>query len=243
MPDTTQTQQHIHFGHLGLILSVAVLLLGISWMKNPQLFNVFKTQGDNSQISANLPKYYAYQSPPELNQSFVAGANTANQGPMIINEDGTLSPAIETGDILGINTENVNLDINSITINTIPDADENIKAYIAGALLIEGDYLDGAQFEGALSSGNQAQIDTQARVVDSIVAKLLSLSVPVSLGELHKLKIVQYRAASEILKNFTKADDNPELINQKLDLFIKAEKLIQEEYLSLKNKFGMVIGI
>lgn len=234
-------QQSIHFGHLGLILSVAVLLLGVSWMKNPDLFDVFEDKSSNPSIIANLPRYYAYEPPAEFNQPLVAGVSTEGQGPMIINEDGSLTPAVEAGDVLGASTEAVVLDLDAITVRQIADLDENIKTYISALQEIEGGYLDSIQFEAALSSGDQTQINGQAQAVQVIADGLSGLAVPASLTELHKLKILQYRAALEILRNFTHADDNPELINKNLEIFLKAEQQIQEEIAELGERLDVII--
>lgn len=234
-------KEHIHFGHFGLILSVAVLLIGVSWMKHPDLFDVFKSKSSSSSIAANLPRYYAYEPPAELNQPLVAGASTQDQGPQIINEDGSLSPAVEAGDVLGMSTENVVLNLDAIKVQTQSDSPEDIKAYVASVQEAEAGYLDSAQFEAALSSGDQRQIDQQAQAVQSIADKLTALPVSTSLVRLHKLKILQYNAALQILKNFTQADENPELINQNLDMFLKAEQSIQDEVSTLSKTLGSVL--
>lgn len=231
-----ESKEHFSFGHLGLVLSVAVLLIGISWMKNPDLFDVFKSKPVNSAISASLPRYYAYQPPASASQSLVAGATTQDQGPMLINEDGSLSPAVSAGDVLGMNTDDVVLNIDAIAVKQIADSEESIKAYIASVQEIEGGYLDSIQFEAALASGNQAEIDKQAEQVKQITDRLLPLAVPSSLVNLHKLKFLQYQAALEILKNFTQADENPELITKNLSIFLKTEQQIQAEVVQLKNK-------
>jgi len=234
-------KEHIHFGHLGLILSVAVLLVGVSWMKNPDLFDVFKSESSGSLISANLPRYYAYEPPAQVSEAQVAGASTEGQGPMIINEDGSLSSAVEAGDVLGADTENVVLNLDSVAVKQAADSDENIKAYLAASQVIEGGYLDSIQFEAALSSGDQQQIDSQAVAVQAIIQGLLRLDVPSSLEKLHKLKILQYQAGLNILKNFTQADENPELINSNLTIFLKAEQEIQAEVSALAKRLEPII--
>jgi hypothetical protein len=85
-------EQSIHFGHLKPVLLVALLLLGITWMKNPQLFKNFEApKSALTTAGRNLPHYYAYVMPAEFSQPMVAGASTQASGPSIINEDGSIS--------------------------------------------------------------------------------------------------------------------------------------------------------
>ncbi len=226
--------ESLHFGHLGAIFSVALLLVGISWFKHPDLFNFNQTS--NNVVSANLPRYYAYETPAELNQPLVAGASTAGQGPMIIGEDGNLIPAVDSGDVLGINTENINLNYDSVSVNIIIDSEENRQNYINAVQLIEGANIDSAGFELALSSGDQTKIDNQATILQAIIEELRVLNVPLSYKKFHQLKTIQYEASLEILKNFTQADSNPELINSKLEIFLVAEQAMQEEAYKFSTK-------
>lgn len=221
-------KQNFHFGHLSLVLSVTVLLLGISWMKNPDLFAVFKSES-NSSLASNLPRYYAYQPPAELSQPLIAGASTEPVGPMVINEDGTISSAVEVGDVLGVDTVSINLNLEAIPVKEVSDSDENFKTYISAMNEIEGGYLDSSKFESALASAEQAQIDQQAEVIQNIVGKINNSAVPKSFAQLHKLKILQYYSAIEILKHFTTADENPELINKNLTVFLQTEQELQIE--------------
>lgn len=239
----TEIKEHFSFSQVGIVFVVAVMLIGVSWMKNPALFDVFKKQQVDSTIVANLPRYYAYEAPAELSQPLIAGASTENAGPMIINEDGSVTPAVERGDVLGVSTENITLDLDAIKVNVISDSDDGIRSYISTMQTLEGGYMDSIQFEAALSSGDQNQIDGQVRAVRSVISGLQSLSVPASLVQLHKLKVLQYQAAMEILRNFTQADDNPELINRNLEIFLKAEEQIQEEVIKIKNKYNALFAL
>ena len=188
---------------------MATLLIGVSFMKNPGLFNVFKSAPLDSSITANLPKYYAYEPSPELSAPLVAGASTEPMGPMVINEDGSITSAVEVGDVLGADTTDLILNLEAIPINEIADSDENFKIYISAIAGIEGGYLDSAKFESALASAEQKQINEQARLIQNIVVNISNLAVPESFAHLHKLKILQYNSAIEILKHFTTADENP----------------------------------
>ncbi len=228
----------IHFGHLGLILAVAVLLVGVTWMKNPGVFSGNKIQSAGSEVS-DLPRYVAYEPPAELTQPMVAGASTESSGPMVINEDGSLSPVLGSGAVLGALIGDTELDLNTISVKEITDSQEAIKNYFKQAAKIESSYIDSTAFESALVSGQQDQINGEAKKLKTMQDDLLALSVPKSLVKLQKLKIAQYAAAVNILNNFTNADNNPELVGQYLSQFLKAQQDLDSENNSVMQKFGI----
>jgi hypothetical protein len=117
-PNLLSSENSLHLGHLASVFFVALFLLSVTWFKQPELFNFSKHEATIS--SANLPKYYAYETPAELNQPLVAGASTAGQGPMIIGEDGSLSDARDIGNVLGLSTEEYNLELDKIKVNKRP---------------------------------------------------------------------------------------------------------------------------
>lgn len=230
--------ESIHFGHLGLILAVAFLLVGITWMKNPGIFSGNKLQNGGAEVSG-LPRYVAYEPPAELTKPMVAGASTENSGPMVINEDGSLSPVLNSGQVLGTLIGDATLDLSTITVKEISDNEEAIKNYFKQAAKIESSYIDSTAFESALVSGQQGQIDAEAEKLKTIQRNLLDLPVPKSLVKLQKLKIAQYVAAVNILNNFTNADQNPELVGQYLSQFLKAQQDLDTENTLIMQKFNI----
>ena len=235
----TTEKQHISFGHLGLIVSVAVFLLGVSWMKNPELFKVFSRSEAGYSSGADLPKYYAYEAPAEFSQPLVAGASTEGKGPMIINEDGTLSQAVENGDVLGALVGNEVLDLESVKIKVLPDSSEAINNYAAKSAEIENAIVGDSEFENALNSGNQALIGRKSDKLRGVGEALVNLPAPESMTKLHKLKILQYDAAVNILQNFTQADSNPELVGQYLSRFLKAQQDLDAENNLVQQKYNL----
>lgn len=233
-----QTQeQHLHFGHFGTVLSVAILLLGISWFKQPLLFeNVFSRQSPRSAQERNLPKYYAYVAPTETNAPMVAGAQTIN-GPAILNEDGTFSPAMSAGEILGVNSQDAELDASKILVKETPDSQEAIQKYVSDVQNLELGYIDNAEFETALSSQDEKKIKEQANKFLELKNKLSEQPVPASFVKLHKLKILQYSAAIELLNNFNQADSNPELVSRSLGIFLETQQQQEAEASLVGQKF------
>ncbi len=226
----------IHFGHFAAVMFVAVLLLGISWMKDPALFLAFKKNQNVTTADSNVPHYYAYVAPAEDTQGLVAGASTQDAGPMIINDDGSVSP-VDMGQILGASTQGVQLLLDDIKVNMIPDSDAAVTKYFNEAQLAERGTINQTDFASALSSGNQDEINQEAQKFIAINSALQKLVVPQSLAKLQKLKIIQYNSAIALLQNFTQADQNPELVNQNLQQFIKSQQDLDAENIVVAQKF------
>lgn len=218
----------LHLGHLASVFFVALFLLSVTWFKQPELFNFSKHEATVS--SANLPKYYAYETPAELNQPLVAGASTAGQGPMIIGEDGSLSDARDIGNVLGLSTEEYNLELDKIKVNKlVPATVENEKAYLLRTDELENEFINTQSFQTALTNLDQKLIDEEVVKVEKIISSLNTLAVPESLQLLHKYKLIQYQSAVVILQNFINADANPELVGSALGVFLKAQQDIESQ--------------
>ena len=85
-----QNTQQINWGHFGVIMLMMVLVLGMSWMEKPDLFN-FTKSSELLSTNQNVPHYYAYAAPVGDTRPEVLGANT-NPGPNGINDNGSVSP-------------------------------------------------------------------------------------------------------------------------------------------------------
>ncbi len=242
-----QVQESIHWGHFRAILFVAVLLLGVAWLKNPQLFSVF-SRSKNSAVAdaANVPQYYPYVPSPADQQAEVLGASIASttvpSGPMIINEDGSVTPALTDGQVLAASTQDVTLSLDDVKVNQVPDSQATIQNYVTQSQNVEGSYINNNDFEAALESGDQTQINTQAQKLQTIEDNLQKLTVPASFVTLQKLKIVQYQAGAELLNNFTQANNNPELVGQELNQFLKAQDDMDTEAANVEKKFNLDLG-
>lgn len=229
-----QPTSPINFGHLSVVMFSLLVLLGMTWLKQPQLFSIKKS---GNVASVNVPKYYAYVQPADDVMPLVAGANT-NDGPSVINEDGSVSQ-VDMGEVLGASTEGVVLSLDEIKVSTVADSNEAIKNYFTETNGIEIGVVDTGEFETALSSGNQQLIDAQARKLNAAKEALLKLSVPKSLVKLQKLKIIQYSASVGVLQNFTQADTNPELVGKYLQEFLKSQQDLDAENSLVAEKFNL----
>lgn len=237
MRNTNTTHEHVHWGHFGVVLAAMVLVLGMSWMENPKLFDLKKAPAVSD---ANVPHYVAYVPSAEDQQAMVLGDSTgtpADQGPMIINDDGSISP-VNAGEVLGANTQDVVLPLDQIAVKTIPDSPAAIQKYFSDSAAIENGPLDNGDFEAALSSGDQTQINAQAQKLIDIRDNLSKQPTPQSLVQLQKLTIAQYNAGIGLLQNFTQADQNPELVGQYLDSFLKSQQDLDNENVAIAQQLG-----
>jgi len=223
----------IHWGHFGAVMMVMVLVLGMSWMEKPDLFSFKNNVAIDDQ---NVPHYYAYVPPVSDQQPQVLGAST-NSGPSIINDDGSVSSA-DMGQVLAATTQDVQLSLNSVQVNQVPDSETAITKYFSQAQKIELSPIDNAAFQTALTSNDQSQINQQAQKLTVVRDALQKLSVPQSLVKLQQLKIIQYTSAINLLKNFSQADSNPTLVSQNLMQFIKSQQDMDNENVTVAQKFG-----
>jgi hypothetical protein len=232
--------EHVTMGHLATIAGTIVLLLVFTFVKNPQIFSLHKTEATVSVDDPSVPRYYAYVPPAELQQPMVAGANTEPEGPSLINEDGSITSAAGSGEVLGISTDQMNLNLDSVIVaSEVSNSPEAVKKYLAATELVEENYINNSDFEIALSSQDQVKIDVQVKKIQGIILDLQKISVPHAAVALHKNKIVQYNAAITVLQNFINADDNPELVSQALGVFLQAEDTIGNETSKLYSTYSL----
>jgi hypothetical protein len=227
-----QSTSSITWGHFGFIILAMVLVLGMSWMEKPDLFSLKKS----SVADTNVSHYYAYVPPASDQQPEVLGAST-NPGPQIINDDGSVSP-VDAGEVLAASTQNVQLSLDSVSVNQVPDSNQAITKYFSLSQAIEIDPVDTTAFQSALTSGDQNLINQQAQKLINVRDALQKLSVPQGLVTLQKLKIIQYTAAITLLQNFSQADSNPTLVDQNLMEFIKSQQDLDNENVSVAQKYG-----
>jgi hypothetical protein len=230
----SQNSAQIHWGHFAIVLGAFVLILGMSYMEKPELFNLNKP----AVVADDAPHYYAYVTPAEdLPQPEVLGAST-NQGPSLINEDGTVSP-VDMGQVLGAATQDVTLPLDDFKVVTVPNTTQTINKYISATQAIENGPIDNAAFETALSSNDQTLINQQADKLITIRDGLKKVSVPVGFEKFHQLTVAQYTAAIGVLQNFTQADTNPELVGQYLNQFLKSQQDLDTEASAVAQKYNI----
>lgn len=225
----------IHWGHFGVITATIILLAAVTWMKKPEIFSFGKTNPAVQYAVQDVPHYYPYVAPPAT--PLVAGAST-NEGPSVINEDGSISP-IDMGKVAGASTQDVQLSLDDVKVITIPDSQTAIQNYFVASKVIETNPIDNNDFETALSSNNQELIDAQTKKIATVSEQIFKLQTPQSLVKLQKLKIIQYNSAIAVLQNFTKADQEPELVGKYLQQFLKSQQDLDTESANVALKFNL----
>ena len=233
MTETTKTLSEIQWGHFGIIMLAAVLLLGMTWLKNPELLSLNKNK---NLASTQMLHYVPYvPSAEDLPQPAVLGASTSD-GPQIIGDDGTVH-SVDLGQVLGASTKDVQLSLDEIKVNSVPDSQDAIRKYFSDAQTIEGNMVSNTDFAGALNSGDQTQINIQAQKIITVRDALQKLSVPQSLVKLQKLKIIQYDSSVSLLQNFTLASQNPDQISSNMQEFLKSQQDLDTENIIIAQKF------
>lgn len=227
----------VNWGHFRVVLAVVVLLLGVTYLKQPQLFNFKKAPvvADDP----NVPHYYAYVPSAEDQQPEVLGASTdpTASGPMIINDDGSVAP-VDMGQVLAANTQDVSLSLDSVKVSAVADSPAAISKYFDSMQQAENGPIDSGDFETALASNNQDLINQQAQKLMQSRDALLKLEVPQSLVKLQQLTVIQYNAAIGLMQNFTQSDQNPTLVGQYFDEFLKSQQDLDNENISVAQKLG-----
>ncbi|HVY68091.1 MAG TPA: hypothetical protein VHA30_04335 [Patescibacteria group bacterium] len=230
----------VSWAHFGVVLIAVALLGGVTLLQRPEFF--LRPQASQSEAAADTPHYYAYVTPAEDQlPALVAGAST-DQGPSLINEDGTVSP-VDMGEVLGASTADVQLDPSSVkAAAVVPDSDAAVKKYLTDVQTVESGPIDSGEFEAALSSGDQAQINAQAQKLSAVRDNLEKMTVPQGLVKYYQLTVLQYEAAIGVLQNFTQADNNPQLVGDYLNQFLKSQQDLDDETLAIQDEYQIDLG-
>jgi hypothetical protein len=232
----SEISPHIHWGHFGTIFGALVLLLGMTWLAKPQLFDLKKSQPVSD---ANVPHYYAYITPPEdMPQPEVLGAST-DQGPSIINEDGSVTPIDSMGQVLGASTQDPAISLDSIMVTSVPDSSSTIAKYLSDDKAVEVTPIEDSDFETAISSGDPDMMNQQAAKMTSVLDALQKLVVPAGFVQLDKLKIVEYNSAIALLKDYPQLDQNPQLVGQDLQQFMQSQQNLSDEITNVAQQYNL----
>ncbi len=243
MDETLNLTDHgFHGGHIALIGGVACALLFFSFIKNPELFQLRSRSaaGAGAQSQTAPPRYYAYVAPP---QPAVLGANTLPPGPSVINEDGSISSLSDFGQVLGesIDRTDIQTDLDSMHFRTVSSTEQSVRGYLDYVTNLEAQYLVTGELETALvSDAKSAQVTETLNKLQALVTALEGMYVPEDALQVHKLTLVQYRAAADLLKNFAHLNDNPELVTQKLGAFMTAQDQLSSAQQNLFEKYQLL---
>ncbi len=236
--DQTQPLHHqFTRGHVSLIFGALLVLATFLFIKDPQYFRLSAFSNNEPADNRVALQYQPYVVPA---QPAVLGASTNdNVGPEIINEDGTVESAVDAGSVLGANTDRLETDLTTIMVRTTASNSAAASEYLQSMSYWETTAIDQNEFEAALTSNNQAQINTQSAKMETMLYYLEGMVVPFDAAQLHKLKIAQYRSAITLLRNFSQADDNPELVADELGVFLESQEQQDAEVAGLQQKYNL----
>jgi hypothetical protein len=217
MEETKSKKQLSISRHQLALIAVIFLVLGIiTWFRSSEriiqnLTQIFSKQENKVHVSIkDRPEYKKYFEPKQD----VLGVTTdieEKPGTMIIGEDGKMHSVEEDiGKVLGASTETIDTNLQNIQVklaytNTI----EDVKKYLNTTLKLEGEVLDGAALETALSTNDQNTINQLVSRVEALEARLQDMWIPESVTKLHKLKILEFRSVARLLKSYPNLEANP----------------------------------
>ncbi len=141
------------------------------------------------------------------------------------------------GQVLAASTQGVQLSLSDVKVNAVAESSAAIKKYFSGAQAIESGAVGDTNFASALTSGDQSQINQQAQKLITVRDGLLKLPTPQGLVKLQQLKIIQYNSAIALLQNFTQVDQNPEVVNEDLQQFIKSQQDLDAENIIAAQRY------
>ena len=206
---------------LGHVSAIAIAVVAIGGLLTIQNWKSVKGMFEQTAVAKQEGGlYYAYQAPVTPS---VLGADTAPDGPGVINEDGTVSPLSSFGEVLGATSDTPNINLDDIKVSTVTGTPENLRTYLDDSFVIESKILPG-DFESALVSKDDSKTQEQINLMTQVQQSLKNIPVPNMAAKLHKLKIAQYSTAIDLLKNYYQADSNPEFVAGKLTQFMDMQK-------------------
>lgn len=246
MEETKSKKQLSISRHQLALIAVIFLVLGIiTWFRSSEriiqsLTQIFSKQENKVHVSIkDRPEYKKYFEPKQG----VLGVTTdieEKPGTMIIGEDGKMHSVEEDiGKVLGASTETIDTNLQNIQVklaytNTI----EDVKKYLNTTLKLEGEVLDGAALETALSTNDQNTINQLVSRVDALEARLQDMWIPESVTKLHKLKILEFRSVARLLKSYPNLEVNPEQVADDFSIFIKVQGDQEQERQKVLNAFS-----
>lgn len=236
MEDTQTKKQPLITRHQFALIAFVLLVLGVlTWVRSGE--NI-KTAVSEYFTKKEVKKHVAYKDRPEYRKYFepkqdVLGATTETPdqyGNMIIGEDGKMHSVDEVGDVLGASTETIDTNLENIQVNLDKDSSQKkVQDYLSTTLKLEGEVLDGAILETALTSKDQKTINEFIKKVQTLGQRLEQMYVPEKVEKLHKLKILEFRSVARLLESFPDLEANPEQVANDFEIFIKVQSDQEQE--------------
>lgn len=209
--EVAQNYSGIHFGHLGIVMLCAIVLIFTAWMKSG--FNFILSPG-----SEPITKILTYDQAMaqvlaeagESPQSSIADGSGSNS-----NQLAMIDPMLSDVAVLGTSTGTLDTVIPSGDQVLTPEILNNIKVTVIATTSLEAikKYKDDLEFvenqDGAasiiadLTSQDSALLKTDADKITQLLVDLLQVEVPAPLADYHKVTLLYYTELRELALGYS----------------------------------------
>lgn len=233
-PPIQTKKDHFHFGHLGIILACAVLLVGVSFFKNG--FNFKSAQKARADGNQQILTYDQAKAQVDATTGLEEKAAEQQLDQDVQSKVALLDPGQGNGQVLGTSTDLSGMfpkaqdvftpDVLSVIKikQTNDDTKEAMQKYAEQVLNIES-RLNSFQLLADLNSSDTkilSQINNKAKLV---IQNLGQLSAPPGAGEFHRMKILYYTTLGNIGANLAGEKGVTDMDNGITLLFSVTERL------------------
>jgi len=223
------SKTHLHFGHLGLILLCAGLLVGITFMKGGFKLSL------GGEAKGAAQKYTLEQARRDVALELGEGGESLNNS-NTANQLALLDLDLAQGSVLGASTEGDGvfpaaeeiftpqvLDV--IKLNIINEnSKESIIKYARDSMLAESESGAFNLLASLNSTDSEVLLDTSSEA-KKIVSSLAKIQVPGELEEYHKLKMIYYITLGDLGGGLGGASAGVDFDSAAVGFFSLADKL------------------
>lgn len=207
-PVRQHMEAQIHGGHLALIALCAVLLVGVTFMKNGFTLHIKNTTAPVKRVTYEQVRNEVLASFPD------AGSQLAQDDKKNLDELALLDPSFQEGQVLGTSTG---------TLDAIPQAEQvltpevlNMIPVYAQASTTEAsvwEYINSVNeilanenalaAVGDLASQDIPTLKTIQPKLDKVIVQLLQLKVPTGLLTYHRAQVLYYAELVQLAQAYT----------------------------------------
>ncbi len=218
---TKNFTEHLHYGHLAIIVGCAVFLVGTMILKNGFDLSSLVARADSEGTET-----ISYE---EIKRQVAAESKVVIEDPDKLSDDiAMLDPGSQAGKVLGesigfkvvepneLATDPRFQSIKVLTTSGIQKSD--IEMYALESLRIESEN-NGLLILAYLNSDDLAALDQAILKSQDIVTLLEQIYVPSHLESFHKMKIIYYKSLEQIARNFAGQQTNVSLQQATSDMF------------------------
>lgn len=217
----TNITDHLHYGHLAIIVGCAVFLVGTMIIKNGFSLSSLVARAGNEGTET-----ISYE---EIKKQVAAESNVAMVDPdKLADNIALLDPGAQAGKVLGesigfkvaepkeIATDPRFQNIKVLTTSGMQKFD--IERYASDVTLIEAEN-NGSLILAYLNTEDPVALDQAVLSASAIVSLLEQVYAPAHLESFHKMKIIYYKSLEQIARNFGQQQPTETLQQATSDMF------------------------